>query len=148
MGPTDYVKAPCAEFPNGNGGLHCGTGWFDADDDLSELDDIEIVDELRTDDAVDEAVGLEPMVSVRPLPSGMRPSDPFLTFVDCAEQSAAKSGANPECLALLRALLGSLRLEQVAVSEGVAETLLRSGLVIEAPGGLARSPQLMETLQA
>jgi hypothetical protein len=69
--------------------------WREADE---EGDDIEIVDELAFDDAIDESIVDEP-------------ADPFATLVSVVEDVARNAGADDGAMATLARLLGRSRLE-------------------------------------
>jgi hypothetical protein len=81
----------------------------DADD---ETDDIEIVEDLAFDDAIDESVPPpppEPVHEEHQEPPA--PDDPYLTLVRVLEDVATGAGADEAAMATLRTLVGHLRIE-------------------------------------
>jgi hypothetical protein len=79
----------------------------DADD---EADDIEIVENLAFDDAVDESPS-------RPDHEPPASDDPFLTLVDVLEDVARSAGADESVLLTLRTLLGQHRIDAGAPAD-------------------------------
>jgi hypothetical protein len=79
----------------------------DADD---ETDDIEIVEDLAFDDAVDESIPPPPLAAAEP-EEPAAPGDPYLTLVRVLEDVATSAGAGDAALTTLRTLLGQLRIE-------------------------------------
>jgi hypothetical protein len=81
---------------------------LEADDDS---DDIEIVDEIAMDDAIDEMP--EPPAASEPPPA----EDPFGTLVRLLEDMARGASAGEKAIAILRAILGRERLGDDAAPE-------------------------------
>jgi hypothetical protein len=95
---------------------------LEADD---EGDDIEIVDHLPIDDAIDESPDL-PETSVAEGPPDEprnEAPDPFATFVLVVDAVARTAGAGVEAMTLLGAILGRARLD---ASAGEADRSLRA----------------------
>jgi len=167
---SDPARTACSELPNDNPGLHRGAIWFAAEvtgaavferahslaavatatdpvPAMSEVDeegdDIEIVDELAFDDAIDESmVGErmfhavsgstvdEPAVDdsigessappeaprdyVTPIEDVPSSTDPFAMLVSVVEDVAHGAGADDVAMASLACLLGRTRLDASA----------------------------------
>jgi hypothetical protein len=79
----------------------------DADD---ETDDIEIVEDLAFDDAVDESIPPPPPAAAE-RDEAATPDDPYVTLVRVLEDVATSAGAGDAALTTLRTLLGQLRIE-------------------------------------
>jgi hypothetical protein len=89
---------------------------LEADD---EDDDIEIVDELPIDDAIDESPALPETSAAEMRPDEPRSeapeaSNPFATFVLVVEDVARAAGAGIDAMTLLAAILGRARLDASA----------------------------------
>jgi hypothetical protein len=135
--------ARCSEFPNDNASLHDGAIWRASDvggaAEPVEPDDeagfIEVVDELAFDDHVDEQ-------------SHAGETDPFETFARVLVAVAMASGADERATRCLRALLGESRLDGALLDEGVTETLVAGGVLIETDRGPVRAPSFTSTVAA
>ena len=146
---SDQVLAACAEFPNDNPGLHLGAIWYGAEvtgapvcepaptaptppvieaDD--EADDIEIVETLAFEDAVDESP--EPPAPVTESVPPTASDDPFATLVATLEDVARAAGADDAAMGTLLCLLGRTRLDAAApdASHGLrAQALAWQGIL-------------------
>jgi hypothetical protein len=161
------IVAACAEFPNDNPALHLGAIWRCAgalgapvcerpalaphhvmqatrdlaqtasDDEHEEHEEIEIVDDLTFDDAVDEAaVGGSP---VAPQTCSAGDDDPFAMLVGVLEEVTRSHAAGDDAVTGLRALLGVTRLGGLSLGEIASEALIAGNVVVPAARGVSRS---------
>jgi hypothetical protein len=120
-----------------------------SDDD--DLEPIEIVDELSFDGAFEGVIDEQQSVSgAIDQDSGGPPAteDAFERLVHEVETVARVHGADDACIAVLRALFGSTRLDGIQPTDRALEALLVGGVVVQGPRGIARSTAFTEQVVA
>lgn len=115
-------------------------------DPQPEDGDIEIVDELTFDDAIDEAEAGGYPVAPQTCIGGQ--DDPFAILVGVLEEVLRAQGTEDDRMTSLRALLGVTRLEGLSVGEIASEALIAGNVVVPAARGLLRSESFTAELRA
>jgi hypothetical protein len=87
-------------------------------DEDGDAGDIEIVDDMSFDDAIDESpLPLQPVIELAPEPPPTVTEDAFVTFVAVLEDVASDAGADEAAMHTLRTLLGQLRIDASAPAD-------------------------------